>query len=260
MIVARVTDPVLLRAIAFAASREEDVVSEPGSIDDALRRGFPRLLVRDQQAMADTKPEGVPVVDLGEVLLRRWETEWRSAERPRTWTAFLTERLRGEFGPLSGHATWVDAALADLSRAAGARLPFPLRAFARRVLEFPARYTSLRAVATGCGLSRGALKAKFWRRGLSSPSVYLRWFRVMAVAEVLSDRSVTVSAAAHRLGFTSPGNMCRTMAALTRVTPTEARTVRGWNTLLLSFAWMYLTPAALDAWSELEDLFARRVA
>jgi AraC-like DNA-binding protein len=82
----------------------------------------------------------------------------------------------------------------------------------------------------------------------------------MSVAEVLSDRSVTVSAAAHRLGFTSPGNMCRTLAALTKLTPTEVRTVRGWNTLLLSFAWTHLTPQALEAWADLEELFERRVA
>lgn len=260
MIVVCVSDPALRRAIAAAANPEEDVVSERSWIEDALRLGFPRLLVRDRAGMDERGPESLFTVDLGDVLLRRWQSEWRAAEFPQTWTAFLTERLRVELEPPNGRATWVDAALADLSRAAGARLPFPLRAFGRRVLEFPARYTSLAAVATACGLSPGALKAKFRRRNLASPSLYLRWFRVLAVAEVLSDRSVTVSGAAHRLGFTSPGNMCRTMAALTRVTPTEARTVRGWNTLLLSFARMHVTPAALGAWGELEGLFERRVA
>jgi len=54
--------------------------------------------------------------------------------------------------------------------------------------------------------------------------------------------------------------MCRAMAALTRVTPTEARTLRGWNTLLIRFAWAHLTPEALDAWAGLDGLFERRVA
>ena len=37
-------------------------------------------------------------------------------------------------------------------------------------------------VAAACDTSRGALKARFRRRGLPSPSTYLRWFRVFAVA------------------------------------------------------------------------------
>jgi AraC-like DNA-binding protein len=82
----------------------------------------------------------------------------------------------------------------------------------------------------------------------------------MAVAHVLSDRSVSVATAAHRLGFTSDGNLCRMMGALTRMTPTDVRTVRGWNTLLISFAWVHLTPEALDAWAGLDGLFERRVA
>jgi hypothetical protein len=39
------------------------------------------------------------------------------------------------------------------------------------------------------------------------------------------------------------------MASLTRLTPTDVRTVRGWNSLLISFAWQHLTPDALDAWA-----------
>jgi len=31
------------------------------------------------------------------------------------------------------------------------------------------------------------------------------------------------------------------MVSLTRLTPTEVRTVRGWNRLLIAFAWTYLT-------------------
>jgi hypothetical protein len=82
----------------------------------------------------------------------------------------------------------------------------------------------------------------------------------MAAAEVLSDRSITVAAAAHRVGFTSDGNLCRTMATLAQTTPTEVRTVRGWNRLLITFAWAHLTPVALDAWVQIGQLFQRRAA
>jgi hypothetical protein len=82
----------------------------------------------------------------------------------------------------------------------------------------------------------------------------------MAAAEVLSDRSVTVAAAAHRVGFTSDGNLCRTMATLAQTTPTEVRTVHGWNRLLITFAWAHLTPVALDAWVQVGRLFHRRAA
>jgi AraC-like DNA-binding protein len=261
MIVARVADPLLRKALCAASRPEEDVVTEAALGLDALQWGFPRLLVRaDGSAGGLDGPHGVPVLELDEVLLRRWEVERRMAELPLPRLDFLTRRLRGLVEESASDRTWVDAALADLSRAAGARLPLPLRAFARRILEFPIHYTSLHPVARGCGLTRGALKARFRRRGLDSPYTYLRWFRIMAVAEVLSDRSVTVASAAHRLGFTSDGNLCRMMGVLTRLTPTELRTVRGWNTLLISFAWMHLTQDALDAWAGLDGLFERRVA
>jgi hypothetical protein len=50
------------------------------------------------------------------------------------------------------------------------------------------------------------------------------------------------------------------MGAVCGMTPTEVRTVRGWNRLLISFAWVHLTPSALAAWGELDELFDRRVA
>lgn len=260
MIVARCTDPLLRHALRAAAHVEEEVVMEPALVAEALQWRFARLLVRANGFETADRPAGIPLLDLDEALLRRWEAERRSEHQPLPRQDFLVRRLRVLIERSAGDATWVDTALADLSRASGARLPFPLRSFARRVMEFPTRYTSLHAVARGCDLSRGALKARFRRRGLASPSVYLRWFRLMAVAEMLSDRSVTVSAAAHRLGFTSDGNLCRMMATLAQLTPTEARTVRGWNKLLITFAWTHLTPHALDAWAGLGTLFQRRAA
>ena len=260
MIVARITDPLLRKALAAAAHPEEDVILEAGAVVDALQLGFPRLLVRADRFIGGESPTAIPVIDLDDLLLERWEVERWSDELPLPKLDFLTARLRGRIERAADGGSWVDAALADLTRAAGARLPLPLRTFARRVLEFPVHYTTLQPVARGCGLSRGALKARFRRRGLDSPYVYLRWLRTLAVAHVLSDRSVTVAQAAARLGFTSDGNLCRMMASLTRLTPTEVRTVRGWNTLLISFAWQHLTSDALDAWASLDGLFERRVA
>jgi AraC-like DNA-binding protein len=260
MIVARVSNPLVRKALCFAAHVEEDVVLDARLSGEALQRGFPRLLVRDGATAQATRLPGIPVVDLTDLQLARWEIERRADELPLPRLDFLTRRLKGVIAASADGPSWVDKALGDLSRAAGARLPLPLRAFARRVLEFPIYYRTLHSVAKGCGLSRGALKARFRRRGLESPYTYLRWLRLIAVAQLLSDRTVTVAAAASRLGFTSDGNLCRMMASLTRLTPTEARSVHGWNTLLISFAWQHLSPEALDAWAGLGDMFVRRVA
>ena len=82
----------------------------------------------------------------------------------------------------------------------------------------------------------------------------------MSVADLLSDRSITVAVAAQRLGFTSDGNMCRSMLSLTGMTPTEVRSLPGWNRLLVTFAWTHLSPDALEAWASLDELFERQVA
>ena len=70
----------------------------------------------------------------------------------------------------------------------------------------------------------------------------------------------SVAQAAYKLGFTSDGNLCRAMVSLTGLTPTEVRTVRGWNRLLIAFAWTYLTGSTLEAWVGLDELFERRAA
>lgn len=156
--------------------------------------------------------------------------------------------------------SWVDRALADLSRAAGARLPVPLRTVGRRVMEFPMHYADLHGLADVTGITRGALKARFRRRGLPSPAHYVRWFRVLASAHLLADREVSTLEAAHRLGFTTGGNFCRTIKSVTGFTSNEVRSVQGWNRLLVTFAWRYLNPGAIEAWRTLDDLFVRKVA
>lgn len=260
MIVVQVTDPYLRRAIRRAAHPEEDVVADARLGLEAIEWGFPRLVVRENRGRHVPLHTGVRLLEIDDSMLRRWETERRNEELPPTRLDHLTERLSAVMDRTSAERSWVDAALADLTKATGARLPLPLRSFGRRILEFPYHYTTLYPVAEACGTTRGALKARFRRRGLSSPSTYLRWFRILAVANLLSDRSVTVASAARRLGFTSDGNLCRMMWSVTEMTPTEVRTLKGWRRLLINFSWKHLLADALEGWAALDDLFDRRVA
>lgn len=262
MIVAHVSDPYLRKIVRSAAHAEEDVVLDSRLSPAAVEWGFPRLVVHQDGTglpLVGVR-SGIPILRLDRQLLSRWEAERTEHEVPPARTEFLAARLRHEIDKQAQGSSWVDKCLADLSKAAGHPLPQPLRAFGRRILEFPSHYTDLHAMAGVCDLTRGALKARFRRRGLESPYTYLRWFRMLAVAYMLSDRSVTVATAAHRLGFTSDGNLCRAMVSLTGLTPTEVRTVRGWNRLLIGFAWTYLTTEQLERWVELDDLFGRDVA
>jgi len=264
MIIVHVSDSTLRTALRRVAHVEEDVVTDPELAAEALALGSPRLIVttpmdRERLPLTVAVPQ-VPLIEIQPATLARWEVERRGHAVPPQRVDFLTQRLDGFLEKQAADATWVDRTLGDMGRAAGGPLPLPLRAFARRVLEFPSHYSDLHTMAETCGLSRGALKARFRRRGLPSPYAYMRWLRVLACAHLLSDRTVTVAGAARRLGYTSAGNLCRTMISLTAVTPTEARTLRGWNRLLLCFAWEYLRADALTAWRELEDLFVRRAA
>jgi AraC-like DNA-binding protein len=258
MIVAQISDPYLAAALSRAVHPEEDLFLEEQRVQEALSMGYPRLLVRTSDGGA-RDPEGdVPVVVLSYATLRTWEAQRRMMEVPPSRVEYLAGRLQGLLERRAAEITWVDRTLAELERAAGAPLPPGLRGFARRILEFPSYYDDLRPLAEACGLSRGALKARFRRRGLPSPYSYLRWFRVMACAHLLADRSITVAQTARRLGFTSDGNLCRTMDTLTGFTPTELRSLRGWKRLVIRFSVEHLNPAALHAWGELEELFVRR--
>lgn len=263
MIIAYVSDPHLLEAVRRAAHPGEDVIEDRRLADDARAWGYPRLMVMspgDVSSQAMCGPEGeVPRLCVTPAILARWESERRARPVPMGRMEFLSGRLADLVEDAAMRVTWVDRTLGDLGRATGAPLPPALHGFARRVLEFPSHYDDLHPVAEMCGLSRGALKARFRRRALPSPYGYLRWFRIMAAAYVLSDRKVTVAQAARRLGFTSDGNLCRTMMSLTGLMPTNVRTLHGWNRLLISFAWDYLHTDARAAWMELDDLFLRQV-
>ena len=262
MIVALVSDPYLRTLVEHAVRPDQDVVFDAALASSALEWGFPRLVVQEQafsQSISAVRSH-VPVLLLDRDMVRGWEMDRRGGDVLAPRVEYLSARVRGLIDERGNGVSWVDKTLADLGKAAGAPLVGPLRAFARRVLEFPTHYYDLHAMAQTCHLSRGALKARFRRGGLESPYTYLRWFRMMAVAYLLADREVTVAQAAHRLGFTSDGNLCRSMVSLTGFTPTEVRTVRGWNRLLIAFAWTYLTGPSLDAWKGLDELFPERAA
>lgn len=264
MIVGYISDPYLRAGLVQAGHREEDVVLDRSLADEALAFGYPRLVVYSAadggRALLPPGDYAVPVLVLTDSMLAAWEAERLSREIPFSRVEWLGRRLRESMEAQVAGATWVDRALGDLGRAAGAQLPSSLRGFARRVMEFPSHYDDLRPVARACGVTRGALKARFRRRGLPSPSVYVRWFRMMSVSYALSDRTATVAQVANRLGFTSDGNLCRAMLALTRQTPTEVRTLHGWNRLLISFAWTHLGAETVDAWHEMGELFLTRAA
>lgn len=259
MIVALLSDRNLRTVVARAARPDEDVVYDAVLARCALERGFPRLVICEG-VPPQPVPSHIPVLLLDRAMMRGWEVARRSRDVPPLRSEYFAARLRGMIDVQEYGVSWVDKTLADLGKAAGSPLVGPLRAFARRVLEFPTHYQDLHAMARACHVSRGALKARFRRRGLESPYTYLRWFRAMAVAYLLADREVTVAQAAYRLGFTSDGNLCRSMVSLTGLTPTEVRSVRGWNRLLIAFAWTYLTGPSLEAWAELDELFPERAA
>ncbi len=262
MIVLTGADPLLRRAVRQVARPAEEVVWEPARAAQALLDGWPRLHVHgDERPPMVTRP-GVPLVPVPPRMRDAWEAERRRQDVPPLRVEDLALRLRVAMADAAPIATWVDRALGDLSRAAGAPLPFAFAAFARHVLEFPRGYTELGDVAAAFGTTRGALKSRFRRRDLESPFLYLRWLRLLAVAETLSDRSVTVSTAAERLGFTSDSNMCRSVRSVAGITPTYLRDAHARHRILLGFAGRYLQAGQRAAWRDLEDVFAggRRVA
>jgi hypothetical protein len=263
MILGLLADPVLRNSLTRAASSEEDVVVDAAAVMDASRYGFPRQLIHDSENRRNVDRlidgrDGIEILHLSDEVVAGWDCDRRKSAILRSREDFATEKLGLLLRAQRTQPTWVDYALRDLSRAAGSRLPALLRAFGRRVLEFPGRYDDLHGFEHTTGLSSGALKARFRRKGLESPSIYLRWFRAMAAAQVLRDASVTTLHASHRLGYTTDGNFCRAIITTTGMTPTELRSEVGWQRLVVTFAKTYLGPDALEAWSTLDPIFQRR--
>jgi AraC-like DNA-binding protein len=169
-------------------------------------------------------------------------------------------RLRKDMQRASAASRWVEGLFSDLGRIVGQGPPPEFRGFARRILEYPVRYPTLSEMAGIVDMSAGALKGRFRRRGLPSPSHYVRWFRVLAAARILSEPGVTTLAASFRMGFSSDGNFCRWVQATTGLSPSVLRSGEGRMALLARFAHRCLMERAFEKWGILGGLFLRQVA
>jgi AraC-like DNA-binding protein len=260
MIVALVRDPLIREAVVQAAHPDEDVVMRAADVHAAMHYGFPRLLVHEGDRLDGFRrlvnERGVEVLGLTAGDRTTWDDEHRRGGTPSSAEQFTADRVHRLIRAVSARG-WATDALRDLARAAGAPLPASFRGLGRRVMEFPTYYEDLHALERITGLSRGALKARFRRKGIMSPASYLRWFRAMAAAHVLRQPDTTTLKAAHRLGFTSDGNFCRSITATTGLTPTEIRSREGWHHLLIVFSSLHLQHEALMGWSELGGMFVR---
>lgn len=258
MIVAFLRRPELTSAVRSAAMPEEDVFFDGERARDALRRGFPRLLILDEGGAVPrllVRGPHVPVLRLVEPSQVFGSRDASSLAVTGVDDARGLRRLMSE---AAAAGTWVDGLLRELVTVSGHTLPHAFRGLARRVLEYPAEYADLHAVSSLTGLSRGALKARFRRRGLRSPSAHLRWLRALAACHVLADGSRTVGETAYRLGYTSAGNLSRTVQSVTGRTPGELRSPVHRQALTVSFAQRFLSGASRGGWLELSPIFLRR--
>lgn len=266
MILAPLSDSGLRATVRRAALPEEDVFHSMEDVQGALRFGFPRVIVYQAEDLWFTGEAihrwdpTVPVLTISRPTLKSWESAWRSQGLAVTPMDDSALRLRRLLQGTSGGPTWVEGVFADLTRMLGRGLPPNLRGFGRRVMEYPVRYSSLQALEGVTELSTGALKARFRRRGLPSPAVYLRWFRMAAAAWLLSEMGHTTLTASFRMGFSSDGNFCRWVQSTTRLTPSSFRAQGGRMLLLLNLVQECFPPGSVDAWGTLGDLFLRDVA
>ena len=127
-------------------------------------------------------------------------------------------------------------------------------------MEYPARYRTLTPVAQATGYSPGSLKARFRRRKLASPFIYLRWFRSVAVMHGLTEPEISYREAAYRFGFSGSANLCRFLETTTGLGAGELTAPQGRERLLTRFAERLLDPEALAGWEDLDRIFLRRVA
>ena len=266
MIVTLLSDPMLRASIRRAALPDEDVVCEEQAGLRAIRLGFPRLIVYTPE---DLRPDyrdvehlgsGIPCLALTHTATKAWEASRRASGFAVTRIDDGANRLRVLMRDAAGTVPWVDQVFANLSKVSGGSLPPAFRGFARRVLEYPARYCDLYALSELCDLTPGALKGRFRRRGLASPSDHLRWLRALAAGHLLADQRATTLAAAYRLGISSDGNFCRWLKNTTGLRPTRLRDAEGTSRLLVDFGMQFLDPASRSSWMALDDLFLRRVA
>ncbi|MFC1661371.1 helix-turn-helix domain-containing protein [Gemmatimonadota bacterium] len=266
MILAPLSDPFLRAVVRRAALPEEDVFCCPSGVGKALFLGYPRLLVYELGSLSWSIEGGLskvpelPTLVLNEPVLRHVRANVKGSSRTEDPIDDSARRLRGLIKEAAAASRWVEGLFSDLGGISGQGPPPEFRGFARRILEYPVRYPSPKEMAEVVELSSGALKERFRRRGLPSPALYIRWFRVMAAARVLSDPKITTLAASFRLGFSSDGNFCRWVQATSGLSTTVLRSTEGRVALLARFARRCLMDQALEKWRSLEGLFLREVA
>lgn len=266
MVIAPIQDRTLRSIVRRAAFPEEDVFHGAEDVREALQFGYPRILVcrlEDQKrvrALFSTDHYSVPVLTLADPTLRGWRNAWEVDGLAVSQIDDSALRLRSLMGEVAGRADWVEAVYSDLMQTVGRGLPREFRGFSRRVFESPVRYSTLRATGEAFGLSAGALKARFRRRGLPSPHRHLSWFRLLAASRVLADPSETILSASYRMGFASDGNFCRWINSTSGLTPTDLRQWNGRLLLIVRMAERFLSEDHLKVWDSFSGVFLRQVA
>jgi AraC-like DNA-binding protein len=266
MILAPVQDRALRSIVRRAALPEEDVFVRIEDVQEALRSGYPRILVRGQEdfpmgrSFLGPGPPPIPLLTIRDAVLKDWASTWavRGTALSRVDDSAL--RLRRLMADVAGSSDWVGTVFSDLTQILGRGLPVDFRGFARRVLEFPGRYVSLEQASIVCGLTPGALKGRFRRRGLPSPTTHLRWLRLLRAGQLLSDPSETTLSVSSQLGFTSDGNFCRWVTATSGMNPTDLREWNGRLLLLIRMADACFPHGTLEHWKSLGGIFVSRVA
>lgn len=266
MILAPIQDRKLRLAVRRAALPDEDVFHRSRDVRQALRFGYPRLLVceaRDQAKLREALSldnADIAVLALTEATIRGWEVAWEVSGLAVSPIDDSALRLRRLMEDSAGKLDWVESIFADLTHTVGRGLPREFRGFSRRILESPFRYSSLSALGEAFGVSGGALKARFRRRNLPSPARYLRWLRLLAAARILSDPEETTFTASYRLGFASDGNFCRWIRATSGMSPSAFRDWKGRLSLVIMMAEDCLREGSLEGWETFGGLFLRQVA
>ena len=266
MILAPIPDFRSRSIVRRAALAEEDVFHQPSVIVQALQLGYPRLFLARRVDWVRYRPylqsahERVPALVLGQVSLAQDGPGWNNEGKGAAGIDESAIRLRALFSEVTERRDWVEGVFSDLTRILGEGLPLEVRGFFRRALEFPALYGSLRQAGEMYGLSPGALKARFRRRELPSPSTYLRWLRLVAAGRILADPEETVLSASYRMGFASDGNFCRWVSSVSGMNPSALRDWDGRLHLLIRLADECLHPGSLEKWRSFRGLFLRSVA
>ena len=261
MILAPIKDSSLLRAVRRASLPVEDVFVETEDILRALRVGFPRVSILESESddmvarLIRSIGSELPILEVAPLDLR--------SLRGATTTVVTRQididpfRLRRMIEQVARPMSWVDGLLRDLGRSAGRPLPLELRAFARRVLEFPSLYARTEEIAGNAGLTPGAMKARFRRRGLPSPFAYTVRLRALCACDLLARPEVTTSSVAYHMGYSSSGNFCRAFLHLTGMRPSAGATVQGRLAVTTSFAAELMQAEQLEKWDSLGPLFVR---